>query len=313
MSRIIIAGGSGFLGRALIEWLSREGLEVINLSRRAGRTKSQLVETRIWDGKSLGRWQEVLNGAEALINLAGRSVDCRYHQRNRQAIMDSRINSTRVLGQAIGQCAEPPPIWLNSSTATIYKHTYGKAHDEAIGIIGATPEAKDAFSIEVATKWENEFENAETPATRKVALRTAIVLHPYPGGPFAILRRLALLGLGGRMGHGRQWVSWMHHNDYCRAVGWLLANPEAKGVYNLCSPNAVTNADLMHLFRKAVYRRFGLPATRTMLEIGAFFLHTETELILKSRRVYPGRLLKEGFSFNFPEIEGALKELTGLK
>lgn len=304
--KIVIAGGSGFLGRTLIKWFSRSGGEFVVLNRRPAEMEGARIA--IWDGRTVGEWAKELDGAEALINLAGRSVDCRYHARNRRAVMDSRVDSTRALGEAIYRCSSPPKVWLNSSTATIYKHTYGPAHDEQ-GEIGADAEAKDAFSIEVARAWEKEFSNSKTPSTRKVILRAAMVLGAEDGGVFQVLRRLTRLGLGGRMGHGRQFVSWIHAADFCRAVEWLLHNNNAEGIYNLSSPHPVTNSEMMATFRKASGVPFGLPATRWMLEIGAFFLRTETELIIKSRRVVPGRLLDEGFTFQFPHIEEAIEEI----
>ncbi|MDA0840013.1 MAG: TIGR01777 family oxidoreductase [Planctomycetota bacterium] len=304
--KIVIAGGSGFLGRTLIKWFGRSGRELVVLSRRPAEMEGARIA--IWDGRTVGEWAKELDGAEALINLAGRSVDCRYHARNRRAVMDSRVDSTRALGEAICRCSNPPTVWLNSSTATIYKHTYGPAHDEQ-GEIGADAEAKDAFSIEVARAWEKEFSNSKTPSTRKVILRAAMVLGAEDGGVFQVLRRLTRLGLGGRMGHGRQFVSWIHAADFCRAVEWLLHNNNAEGIYNLSSPHPVTNSEMMATFRKASGVPFGLPAARWMLEIGAFFLRTETELIIKSRRVVPGRLLDEGFTFQFPHIEEAIEEI----
>jgi hypothetical protein len=213
-----------------------------------------------------------------------------------------------VLGEAIARCASPPRVWLNSSTATIYRHTFGPAWDEA-GEIGATPEAKDAFSVEVATAWEREFNAAPTPRTRKVALRSAMVLGHARNSVFPVLRRMTRLGLGGRMGSGRQFVSWIHQEDFCRAVEFLLERDDLSGVVNLAAPNPLPNADMMRLFRELCGVPIGLPATEWMLEVGAFLLHTETELIIKSRRVVPGRLLAAGFQFRFPEMRGAVADL----
>ncbi len=308
-TKIIIAGGSGFLGKSLAKWYSSnvEDCEIVILSRSPRAIDS--TRTVVWDGLNPGDWAKELEGASALINLAGRSVNCRYNKANRRAIMDSRIDSTRILGQAINQCKNPPKVWLNSSTATIYKHTYGQAHDEKRGTIEATPEAKDSFSIEVAKAWEDEFEKAQTPDTRKLILRTAVVFHTDHGSAYAIMRRLTRFGLGGKMGDGRQYVSWIHIDDFCRAIDWLLSSAEAEGIVNISSPNPITNAELMANFRKVCGRPIGLPAYRWMLEIGAIFLRTETELIIKSRRVVPGRLLSDGFTFNFPEIQQALADL----
>jgi uncharacterized protein (TIGR01777 family) len=249
-----------------------------------------------------------LDGALAVVNLAGRSVDCRYNEHNRRDILDSRVHSTRILGEAIARCAKPPTAWLNSSTATIYKHTLDRAMDEH-GEIGATPEAKDAFSIQVAREWERAFETAQTPATRKVALRIAMVLGTQAGGVLHVLRRLVRVGLGGHMGTGNQYVSWIHEEDFCRAIEWLICQENFCGAVNLASPNPVPNRQLMASLRRACGRSMGLPAALWMLEMGAFFMRTETELIIKSRRVVPGRLLAAGFNFRFPGLEEALANL----
>jgi uncharacterized protein len=214
--RIVLPGGSGFLGSIVAPHFQPAGYEVVVLSRTPGVDIRGLREV-VWDGETLGSWTKELEGATAVINLVGRSVNCRYNARNRRLITDSRINSTRVLGQAIGQCKTPPPVWLNSSTATIYKHSLDRPKDEDTGEIGATPEANDAFSIEVATAWERVFAEAQVPGTRKVALRAAMVLSGK-GSAFPVLRRLVRLGLGGRMGSGRQYVSWIHEVDFCRAI-----------------------------------------------------------------------------------------------
>lgn len=304
--KVVLAGGSGFLGAALGRWLSERGYDVVVLSRHL----KPLAHGRCvhWDGETLGAWADELEGAAALINLAGRSVNCRYHARNRRLIMDSRILSTRVLGQAVAGCATPPRVWLNSSTATIYKHTYGDAHGED-GEIAATREANDAFSIQVARAWEEEFAQAECPQTRKIVLRAAMVLDAVPGTVYEVLRRLARFGLGGKMGDGKQFLSWIHADDFCRAMQWLIETPSATGIYNIAAPNPLTNADAMRLFRRAVRMQIGLPAKRWMLEIGAFLLRTETELIIKSRRVVPTRLLAEGFAFEFPTLASAITSL----
>lgn len=306
-NRIVLAGGSGFLGRVLADWLAARGAEVVVLSR-SPRSGTAIREVA-WDGKSLGDWARELDGADAVLNLAGRSVDCRYNAANRRLIMDSRIDSTRVLGEAIARCARPPRVWLNSSTATIYKHTFGPAWDES-GEIGGTPEAKDEFSVEVAVAWERALSEARTPATRKVALRSAMVLGAGGNSVLPTLRRLVRRGLGGKMGDGRQFMSWIHEEDFCRAVEWLLDHDEFSGVVNLAAPNPLPNAEFMRTMREVCGVPFGLPAARWMLEFGAVFLRTETELILKSRRVVPGRLLAAGFGFKYPHLRGAVEDLV---
>jgi uncharacterized protein (TIGR01777 family) len=305
--RVILAGGSGFLGKVLSKYLGQRGYGVIVLTRRPARGEGAAQEIH-WDGRTLGPWSELLNGAIAVINLAGKSVNCRYNEENRRAILDSRVLSTRVLGEAISGCAKPPPVWLNSSTATIYKHSLERAMDE-LGEIGATPEAKDVFSVHVAQEWERVFEAAPTPATRKVALRTAMVLGTQAGSVLDVLHRLVNVGLGGQMGTGKQYVSWIHEEDFCRAIDWLISKQELRGPVNLCAPNPVPNRELMVTLRRIYSKSFGLPAARWMLEIGAFFMRTETELIIKSRRVVPGRLPQSGFEFRFPRLEAALADL----
>jgi uncharacterized protein (TIGR01777 family) len=303
--RVILAGGSGFLGKVLSKYLTERGHEVIVLTRRP--TPSAISEV-LWDGQTLGPWAKQLNGTFAVINLAGRSVNCRYNERNRRLILDSRVDSTRVLGEAISRCTKPPTVWLNSSTATIYKHLLDRAIDER-GEIEATPEAKDAFSVEVAQAWERTFEAAQTPATRKVALRMAMVLGTQAGTILDVLRRLVRFGLGGRMGTGRQYVSWIHEEDFCRAIAWLISQKNFCGAVNLAAPNPVPNRQLMATLRSACGKSFGLPAAQWMLEVGAFFMRTETELIIKSRRVVPGRLLESGFDFRFSKLKDALADL----
>lgn len=301
--KIVLAGGAGCLGSLLRDHFVAAGFEVVILSRRAG------PGTVVWDGETLGAWAVELEGAEAVVNLAGRSVDCRYTAANRRQIMDSRVRSTRILGEAIARCERPPKVWLNSSTATIYRHTFGPAWDEA-GEIGGCAEANDEFSVQVATEWERVFHEANTPETRKLALRMAMILSPA-GGVFPVLDRLVRLGLGGPMGHGRQFMSWIHGEDLCRAVEWLIRHEEVSGAVNLAAPDPQPNAEFLRLFRRARGIKLGLPATRWMLEAGAFLLRTETELIIKSRRVVPGRLLAAGFQFRFPTLSSALAELAG--
>ena len=308
--KVVIPGGSGFLGRILAPWFTKRGWTVVVLSR-GDSVPINGVRSVKWDGQSLGDWAGELEQAAAVVNLAGRSVNCRYHRRNREEILRSRVASTRILGEAIARCASPPPVWLNSSTATIYKHSLDRPMDEATGEIAASPEAKDAFSIEVATAWERSLDEALTPRTRKVAMRTAMVLAPGKGGVFDVLHRLVRLRLGGTMGSGRQFVSWIHGEDFCRAVEWLIAHDEVSGVVNLAAPNPIPNRDMMRVLRRLCGVRIGLPATRWMLEAGAVLLRTETELVIKSRRVVPSRLLAAGFQFQFPDIESAFADILG--
>ena len=306
--RIILAGGSGFLGGELTKHFKALGWEVVVLTR-SPKPRADDVREVAWDSKSLGDWARELDGATAIVNLTGRSVDCRYNAKNRRDIMDSRVNSTRVVGEAIAQCETPPRVWLNSSTATLYTHTFGKPHDESSQDMDSAADAKDAFSVEVAQAWERTLNEAITPMTRKVALRTSMVLGLGRNSVFPVLRRLTKFGLGGRQGSGNQFVSWIHVEDFCRAIEWIIAHDELSGPINQCAPNPLPNKEMMRIFRDVCGMPIGLPATEWMLEIGAFFLRTETELIFKSRRVVPGKLLACGFEFRFPTFRETLVDL----
>ena len=307
-TKIILAGGSGFIGNVLEDYFAAKGAEVVILTRRP-KQRADAIREVVWDGESVCDWLKELEGAQALINLAGISVNCRYHARNRQLMLDSRLNSTRVLGEGIARCANPPPVWLNSSTATIYKHTFGPAWNET-GEIGGCAEAKDIFSVHVATEWERVFNEANTPRTRKVALRSAMVLGQGKNSVLPNLLRLARLGLGGSLAGGSQFVSWIHEEDFCRAVEWIIEHEDVSGAVNLAAPNPVTNAEFMATIRKVCHAPFGLPASRWMLEIGAFILRTETELLIKSRRVVPGKLLADDFDFRHPHLLPAVEHLV---
>ncbi|MGY8655946.1 MAG: TIGR01777 family oxidoreductase [Verrucomicrobiia bacterium] len=308
--KIILAGGTGFLGKTLARHFRKLDWNVTILTRGAERRENG-VSFIHWDGESIGPWTSELEGATAVVNLAGRSVDCRYHARNRRLILDSRVNSTRILGKAIASCDTPPPVWLNSSTATIYRRSLDKPMDEASGKIGGTREAKDIFSVEVAVAWEKAFDETQTPDTRKVALRSAMVLGNYRNSVLPVLRRLTRLGLGGKMASGRQFVSWIHEIDFCRAIEWLIYNETVSGIVNLAAPNPLPNRDMTGILRRVCRAPFGLglPAPLWLLELGAFFLRTETELIIKSRRVVPGRLSSAGFKFHFTQFEAAASEI----
>ncbi len=307
-NKIVLAGGSGFLGGELARHFATLGWEIVVLTRTPA-VRPDRVREVAWNAKSLGNWASELDGAEVVVNLTGRSVDCRYNARNRREIMESRVNSTRVIGTAIAQCQTPPRVWLNASTATVYAHTFGPPHDESSQDMDSATDAKDAFSVEVAQAWECALNDAATPQTRKVALRTSMVLGLGRNSVFPVLRRLTKLGLGGRQGSGKQFVSWLHIEDFCRAIEWIIAHEELNGAVNICAPHPLPNAEMMSTFCNVCSMPVGLPATEWMLEIGAFFLRTETELILKSRRVVPGKLLTSGFEFHFPKFHDALVAL----
>ena len=324
---VVIPGGSGQIGRILARHFHERGDHVTVLARHPAPSPWSTVA---WDGESPGPWTSSLDAADVVINLAGRSVDCRYTPRNRRDILESRVRSTRVIGQAIAQSAHPPAIWMNASTATIYRHALDRPQDES-SPCGADPwsaapalppalvlqtsstpsEAPDTwrFSIDVATSWERAFDEASTPRTRKIALRSAMTMSPSRGGVFDVLLRLVRFGFGGAAGSGAQYVSWIHDVDFLRAVDFLIAHPELDGRVNLASPNPLPNAEFMRTLRRQWGMPIGLPAAEWMLEIGAWALRTETELILKSRRVVPTRLLEAGFQFQFPEWEAAAHDL----
>jgi hypothetical protein len=307
--KIVIPGGSGHVGTVLARAFVRDGHDVVVLTRRP---RPAPWRTVAWDGRTVGDWAREFEGADVVINLAGRSVDCRYDAANRRAIMDSRVESTRAVGEAIRRSARPPRTWLQASTATIYAHRYDAPHDEATGILGGSePDAPDTwrFSIDVARAWERTLDEAATPRTRKVKLRSAMTMSPDPGGIFATLLLLVRLGLGGRAGDGRQFVSWIHHEDFVRAVLWLIEHEEVDGAVNVSSPEPLPQAAFMAALREAWGMPIGLPATRWMLEVGALLMRTETELIRKSRRVVPGRLLRAGFELRFPDWPEAARDL----
>jgi uncharacterized protein (TIGR01777 family) len=311
--KVVIPGGSGQVGTVLARAFHQRGDEVVVLSR----TQTGALPWRVvhWDGETLDEWAAEFEGADAVINLAGRSVNCRYTPENRRLIIDSRVNSTRVVGQAIAQASQAPRTWLQASTATLYAHRYDAANDEATGIIDGPilngPNAPQTwrFSIEVVKKWERELNVAATPNTRKVLMRSAIVMNPDVGSPFDMLLRLVRYGLGGTSGDGKQYVSWIHDQDFVGAVDWLIQHEELAGPVNLASPNPLPNSEFMQTLRKAWGVPFGLPAAKWMLGLGAFMLRSETELVLKSRRVVPTRLLQSGFILQFPTWAEAASDL----
>ena len=307
--KIVIPGGSGQVGRMLARRLHADRHQVVVLSRTP---TTELWRTVLWDARTIGAWRQELEGADAVINLAGRSVNCRYTAANREAILASRVSSTHVVGAAIAGAQRPPHVWLQASTATIYSHRYDAPNDEATGNLGVTdPDAPKSwrFSIEVARAWENTLEEALTLQTRKVALRSAMTMSADRKGVFDTLLRLVRYGLGGQAGDGRQYVSWIHEEDFIRAIYWLIEQDTVVGPVNISAPNPLPNAEFMCAIRHAWGIPFGMPSTKGMLEIGAVALKTETELTLKSRRVVPKRLLETGFTFQFPSWPEAAQDL----
>lgn len=306
----MLPGGSGQVGQVLSRYFQDRGHHVTVLTRGPYTAPWQTVH---WDGASEGEWAERLEGADVCINLAGRSVNCRYNEQNRQQIYDSRIETTRLLGRVIASLADPPRVWLNASTGTIYRHALDRPMDEAAGELGGNERGAPRtwnFSIKVAKDWEAAFFDAATPRTRKVAMRSAITFSPTPGNAFAILIKLVQAGLGGQQGNGRQFVSWIHEDDFARAVEFLIAQEQLEGPVNIASPNPVPNRDFMLALRDAWGIPNGLPAPALFIELGAVFLRTESELVLKSRRVVPARLLEAGFEFEFPTWAEAAEDLV---
>jgi uncharacterized protein (TIGR01777 family) len=302
-SKIIIPGGAGFIGKYVANFFDKKNYEIIILTRGKARVEKGITYQN-WNGKSFGNWTKSLEGAEMVLNLAGKSVDCRYHKKNKKEILDSRIDTTRIIGEAIHNCITPPKLWVNMSTATIYEHTLdGKANDEKNGIIG------DDFSMNVAKAWEKTFNDLTLFATRKIAMRTSIVLGKE-GGALTHLAPLVKFGLGGKNGSGKQFVSWIQVEDLARIIEWFITNKNASGAYNCTSPTPIRNEFFMKKIRTAFGISFGLPATKWMIEVGTFLLRSESELVLKSRKVVPKRLQDEGFKFKYEELSATLNNMN---
>jgi uncharacterized protein (TIGR01777 family) len=300
------------VGGVLRRWYAAAGHDVVVLSRRPERLEAG-IRHRVWDGVSLGDWVEELDGADAVVNLAGRSVSCRDTHANQRQMLSSRVDSTRVVGRALEAVARPPAVWLQMSTATIYADRRDAPNDEATGIIGgeeAHVPLSWEYSTRIARRWEEAQQEAALPSTRRVALRAAMVMSPDRGGVFDYLLGMTRAGLGGPVAGGGQYVSWIHAEDFCRATDLLLARPDLAGPVNLAAPEPLPQREFMRELRHAWGHRPGLPATRAMAELGAWALRTDTELLLKSRRVVPGRLLEAGFEFRFPLWPEACADLV---
>ncbi len=292
--RIVIAGGAGFMGEALAAYLAKK-YQVIILSRTVHKNADNITFVQ-WDGINLNeKWTKYIDGSVAVINLSGKSVNCRYNEKNKAEIFASRLNSTKAIRMAIEQCTNPPECWINAASATIYRHAEDRPMTESTGELGK------GFSVEVCKAWEKTFYEVCPKNVRQIAIRTAIVIADH-GSVMNYFSGLAKMFLAGKMGNGKQKFSWIHIDDFCRAVDWFLDNKNCKGTYNLASPNPVTNAQFMAWVRKKNNRKFGLPLPKLLLEMGAFLLGTETELILKSRWVLPERLLAEGFVFGVDKL-----------
>jgi hypothetical protein len=313
--RIVMPGGSGQVGRMLAAYFQERGHFVTVLTRGPYTAPWQTVH---WDGEHLGPWVETLEGADVCIHLSGKSVNCRATKKNRKALYDSRIGPTKLLHRALATLEEPPHLWMNASTATIYRHALDREMDEATGEIGGgekisahrrAPKKWD-WTVGLVKAWEDAFFSTPTRRTRKVALRTSLVFSPMPGNIFMVLSNLVRFGLGGTQGSGRQYVSWMHEADFARAVEFLIEHEEMDGPVNLAAPNPLPNREFMAALREAWNRPNGVWAPAPLIELGALLLRTESELVLKSRRVVPGRLLDAGFGFEFPEWPEAAADLV---
>lgn len=308
--RIVIPGGSGQVGTLLARAFQSDGHDVTILGRSPGAGPWRHVT---WDARTLGPWVPALDGADVVINLAGRNVNCRYTPENRREILESRVHSAQVVGRAIAECRRPPPVWLQASTATIYAHRFDAANDEHSGLIGGAERDAPAswrFSIEVATAWERAARESSPDSTRLVLMRAAMVMSPDRGGIFDMLLRVVRFGLGGNVAGGRQYVSWVHDRDFIRALYWLIAHDELDGAVNIAAPNPLPYRDFMRALRRAARMPVGLPATAWMVQLGTWALRTESELVLKSRRVVPARLLESGFTFERPDWPAAARDLV---
>ena len=299
--KIVIAGGTGFLGSCLTEYYTKVGAQLIILTRRKSGA-SENIQYVNWDAITVGPWAQILEGADVLINLNGKSVDCRYTEENRKLIYSTRLEATAALGFAIQSCSSPPRLWINAASATIYRDSLDKEMDEITGEIG------NGFSVDVCQQWERTFNRYETPQTRKVLIRTGIVLGKREGA-LKPLKLLAQIGLGGRQGTGKQYFSWLHESDFANIINFITTNESMSGIYNVTAPTPVPNYFMMRSLRHVLGIPLGLPLPKFLLEIGAFLIKTDTELILKSRRVIPNRLLQEGYEFKYENLEDALTEL----
>jgi uncharacterized protein len=311
--KIILAGGTGFMGQEMIKYFGKEN-EVVVLTRQlpdtnnnrnhyTSLTPEDLATTRFvkWDGTSQGAWATEINNADLIINLAGKTVNCRYTPENKYEILHSRLNAVKAIGTAIEHCEKPPSLWINASSATIYRHAMDRSQDEYTG------EFHDGFSVNVCQQWENTFFAQPAPVTRKVALRMAITLGT--GGVLIPYFNLLKFGLGGKQGSGKQMYSWIHIIDTCRMIDWIEQHTNIQGTYNCSSPNPVTNSEFMQILRQTTHTRIGLPAFEWMLKMGAALIGTEAELVLKSRWVIPTKITESGFQFKYPLLNNALADI----
>ena len=301
MKKLIIAGGTGFIGKNISQHFKNKGYSVVVFTRGSSKIRDE-VQYLCWDAKTLGTWTTELEGADLVINLTGKSVDCRYTETNKKEILNSRVDSTKIIGEAMQKCKTPPKLWINSSTATIYRYSLDKEMTEENGEFG------NDFSMNVAKAWEDALFTSPTPSTRKVALRISLVLGKNEG-VLPVLKRLTKLGFGGKHGNGKQKFAWIHIADLISIIDFIETNNDQKGSINCTAPETIDNSYFMRTLRHTVHAPFGIPTPKWMLVIGTFFLRTEPELILKSRFVKPKRLLDAGFIFKFDNVALALHNL----
>jgi uncharacterized protein len=304
LHKVVLAGGSGYLGHTLANYFKPFADEIYILTRGIP-TKKQLLHVNyiIWDGKQLGDWQHILEGCDLLINLTGKSVNCRYTNDNKKRILDSRLNAVTVLGDAILRCKVPPKHFIQITSATIYRHSEDKPMTEAQGEIG------NGFSEDVCQQWEACFHQLKLPSTTLTSiLRTAIV-YGKKDGVFTRLRNLVVAGMGGKQGKGNQMISWIHERDFCRLIDWMY-HDRITGIINATSPQPVRNDEHMKLLSKAMHIPIALPQPEFLVGLGTFIIGTEAELILKSRYVLPEKALALGFQFEFPTIQKAFENLV---
>ncbi|HEY0749910.1 MAG TPA: TIGR01777 family oxidoreductase [Chitinophagaceae bacterium] len=305
INKLVLAGGTGFIGHILMDYFKDKANEILILNRQR-QGKEGIVEWIKWDGRTAGEWVKKMEGTDLLVNLCGKNVNCRYTEKNKKAIFSSRLEPTELLGTVINTLSQPPKLWIQAASATIYRHAEDHPQDEAGGEKGS------GFSVDVCKTWESLFWKQQTPHTRKVVLRIALVMG-RSDGVIPRLKNMVLAGLGGKQGSGNQYIFWVHQQDLARIIEWLYDHPAASGTYNVSAPEAVQNHQFMKIMRQAIGVPFGLPSPQWLLELGAKIIGTETELILKSRWVYPKRLLEEGFTFQYPKAAPAIREILSTR
>lgn len=311
--KFVLPGGSGHIGRILSYHFKAKGHEIVVLCRNPPQSPISGLKYVNWNAETLDRWVSEINNSDVVINLAGHSVNCRYNTKNKQKIMKSRVNSTMIIGKAIQNVNNPPQVWLQASGASVYAHGYEISHDEYNGILGGNETnipKKWSFNVEVVKAWENAMDEFHMDKTRKIKLRTSLIMSPHHYGVFNTFLNLVRYRLGGKVGDGKQFISWIHFEDFLHVIEWILSNPEFSGILNITSPNPISHESFMQQLRNAWGVKIGIPTSKFMLEIAAIFMRTETELILKSRKVVPGILMENKFDFKFPHWKEASLNLV---